>query len=78
MLMDPLLTDYRTLLRAIPNKRVEHTYHEANCCADALARVGARRNFSFVVFVEPSLVVEYLLASDKANTFCNRLVASNI
>ena len=35
-------------------------------------------NFSFVVIVEPPPVVEFLLASDKTNTFCNRLVASNI
>ena len=77
MLMDPLLIDYKTLLKAIPNKRIEHTYREANQCADAIARIGARRNFTFVVFVEPPLVVESLLARDKANTFCNRLVASN-
>ena len=78
MLMEPLLTDCKTLLRVIPNKQDEHTYHEANQFADALARVGARRNFSFVDFVEPLLVVESLLARDKANTFCNRLVASNL
>ena len=78
MLMEPLLTDCRTLLRAITNKQVEHTNHEANQCVNALARVGARRNFSFVVFVEPPPVVESLLARDKANTFCNRLVASNL
>ena len=78
MLMEPLLTDCRTFLRAIPNKQVEDTYREANQCADALARVGARRNFSFVVFVEPSPVVESLLDHDKANTFYNGLVASNI
>ena len=78
MLMEPLLTDCRTFLRAIPNKRVEHTYSEANQCVDALARVGAKRNFPFVVFVESPLVVESLLDHDKANTFCNRVVASNI
>ena len=78
MLMEPLLTDCRTFLRAIPNKQVEHTYIEANQCVDALARVGARHNFPFVVFVESQLVVESLLDHDKTNTFCNRLVASNI
>ena len=78
LLMELLLTDYKTLARAIPNKRVEHTYSEANQCVDALARVGAKRNFPFVVFVESPLVVESLLDHDKANTFCNRVVASNI
>ena len=75
--MESLLTDCKTLLRAIPNKRIEHIYREANQCVDALARIGARRNFTFVVFVEPPLVVESLLARDKANTFCNRRVSSN-
>ena len=78
MLMEPLLTNCSTLLKAIPNKRVEHIYREAIHCADALARIGARRNFSFVVFVEPPPMVEFLSASDKVNTFCNKLVASNI
>ena len=30
MLIESLLTNCRTFLRAIPNKRVEHTYSEAN------------------------------------------------
>ena len=30
MLMESLLTDCRTLLKAIPNKQVEHIYREAN------------------------------------------------
>ena len=78
MLMEPLLIDYRTLPQAIPNKRIEHTYRKADQCADALARIGARHNFTFVVFVEPPHLVESLLACDKANTFCYRLVAYNI
>ena len=45
MLMEPLLTDYRTLLRVIPNKQIEYTYYEVNQCVDALARIGARRHF---------------------------------
>ena len=77
MLMEPLLTDCRTFLRAIPNKQVEDTYREANQCANALTN-RLRCNFSFVVFVEPPPVVESLLDHDKTNTFCNRLVASNI
>ena len=35
-------------------------------------------NFSFVVFTEPLPVVGTLLAFDKANMFCNRLINSNI
>ena len=30
LLMEPLLTNYGNLLKEIPNKRVIHTYREAN------------------------------------------------
>ncbi|KAK9991626.1 hypothetical protein SO802_026611 [Lithocarpus litseifolius] len=41
LLMEPLLTDCRNLLKEFPNKRVIHAYREANQCADALAKLGA-------------------------------------
>ena len=76
IMMEPLLSDYRSLLKQIPNKRVLHVYHEANQCADALAKLGAHSGSHFVVFCNPPPVVENLLAFDKANKFCNRLVNS--
>ena len=53
LLMEPLLFDCRTLLAAIPNKRVVHTFHEANQCADILARFGGSSISNFVVFLNP-------------------------
>ena len=50
MLMEPLLTDCKNLLKAIPNKRVVYAYQEANQCVDALAKLGATSLTSFVVF----------------------------
>ena len=50
-LMEPLLTDYRNLLKEILNKCMIHTYREANQCADALAKLGAQSLSYFVVFV---------------------------
>ena len=41
LLMEPLLTDCRNLLKEIPNKRVIHAFREANQCADALAKLGS-------------------------------------
>ena len=76
MLMKPLLSDCRNLLKVIPNKRIEHTYYEANQCTDALVRIGSRRSFPFAVFVDPPPVVDAILAFDKANIFCNRLVSN--
>ena len=78
MLMEPLLFDCKNLLKAIPNKWIENGYLKANQCANVLAKMGTSSNFIFVVFVEPLLVVGTLLAFDKANMFCNRLINSNI
>ena len=72
--MEPLLSDCRRLLAAIPNKRVVHTFREANQCADTLARFGGSSISNFVVFLSPPSVVAGLLLADKEATFCNRLV----
>ena len=39
--------------------------------------IGTLKCIINIVFFEPLHVVELLLAHDKANTFCNRLVTSN-
>ena len=68
LLMEPLL------LKAFPNTQVVHAYREANQCADALAKMGAISLTSFVVFWTPPLVVDSILAHDRANVCCNRIV----
>ncbi|KAL0006019.1 hypothetical protein SO802_013580 [Lithocarpus litseifolius] len=74
LLMEPLLSDCRKLLDAIPFKRVVHTFREANQCADMLARFGGSSISNFVVFMYPPPVVAGLLLADKEASFCNRLV----
>ena len=76
LLMESLLSDCRSLLKEIPNKRVIHAFREANQCADALAKIGAQSLYSFVTFCNLPSVVEDILAFDKANLSCNRLVNS--
>ncbi|XP_030958826.1 uncharacterized protein LOC115980745 [Quercus lobata] len=76
LLMEPLLSDCRSLLKEIPNKRVIHAFREANQCVDALAKIGVQSSYSFVTFCNPPPVVEDILAFDKANLCCNRLVNS--
>ena len=76
LLMEPLLTDCRNLVREIPNKQIVHIYREANQCADALAKLGASSLDSFVIFLHPPPVVENILVSDKACLRCNRLINS--
>ena len=74
LLMEPLLSYCRRLLAAIPNKRVVHTFCEANQCADTLVRFGGSSISNFVVFLSPPPVVADLLLADKEAAFCNRLV----
>ena len=74
LLMKPLLTDCKNLLSEIPNKQIVHIYREANQCADVLVKLGASSVDSFVIFLYLSPVVESIIASDKANLRCNRLI----
>ena len=74
LLMEPLLSNCRKLLAAIPNKRVVHTFREANQCADMLARFGGSSISNFVVFLNPSPVVVDILLANKENSYCNRLI----
>ena len=74
LLMEPLLSNCRKLLAAIPNKRVVHTFREANQCADMLARFGGSSISNFVVFLCPLPMMADLLLADKEASFCNRLV----
>ena len=48
---------------------------EANQCADALAKLGAKFSAMYVSFVIPSVVVVNLLALDRAATSCNGLIS---
>ena len=75
LLMEPLLTDCKNLLKDFPNTQVVHAYREANQCADVLAKMGAASLTSFVVFWTPLPVVDSILAHDKANVCCNRIVS---
>ena len=72
-IMELLLSDYRSLFKAIPNKWIQHVYREVNQCADTLARLGSSVIPSFVIFVEPPPVVANLLALVAAGNFCNKL-----
>ena len=76
LLMKPLLTDCRNLLREMPNKQIVHAYRETNQCVDALAKLGVTSLSSFTVFLCPPPVVDNILAFDKANMCCNRLINS--
>ena len=76
LLMEPLLTDCRNILKEFPNKRVIHAYHEVNQCVDVLAKLVAQSLYYFAVFCNLPPVVETILAFDKTNMHCNSLMNS--
>lgn len=41
LILEPLLTKCRNLIKTFPNYTVVHVYVKANRCADKLARMGA-------------------------------------
>lgn len=49
--LDALVSDCRTGMREIPIVRIQHCYHEANKCADALARRGGFTPIGFCCFL---------------------------
>ena len=79
LMLEPLLTDCRNLIKTFPNHMVTHVFKEANGCVDCLARMGANLNHDFDVHLlyNPLDVVVDLLAREKAGTaYCNRLIIS--
>ena len=75
LLMEHLLTDCRNLLKEFPNTQVVHAYREANQCVDSLAKMGVGSLTSFVDFWTPPPVVDSILAHDRTNVCCNRIVS---
>ena len=75
LLMEPLLIECRNLLKEFPNMQMVHAYREANQCVDALAKMGVGSLTSFVIFWTPPPVVNSILAHDRANVCCNRIVS---
>jgi hypothetical protein len=76
LVMESLLFDCRNLLQDFTNPVVWHVFREANQCADALAKIGLHLSSSFVTFVDPPPVVEDLLAFDKAELYCTRMICA--
>ena len=47
LMLEPLLSDCRNLIKTFPNHSVAHVFREANCCADYLACMGVELNSNF-------------------------------
>ncbi len=58
------------------NPVVQHAYRKTNQCADVLVNLGLNLDVPFMDFVNPPLVVENLLAFDKTELFCTRMICA--
>ena len=75
LMLEPLFTDCRNLIKTFPNYLMVHVFREANSCANRLDRMGAELISDFQFLYNPSNVVVDLLIREKAGfVCCNRLV----
>ena len=79
LMLEPLLTDCKNLIKTFPHHTVTHVFREANGCVDYLACMGAILNHDFdvhILYNPPDVVVD-LLAIEKVETaYCNRLIVA--
>ena len=73
-MLEPLLSNCKNLTRIFTNSIVTHIFKDANRWANSLTKLGVVQWIDFLILNDPSLVVAPLLAFDKAELFCNRLV----
>ena len=69
-----LVDDCREFLLQLPQARMTHCYREANCCADALAKLGANISSVCNRFNSPPPVVIPFLLADSLGTARTRMV----
>ena len=77
ILLKLLLTYWWNLLENIFKIQIRHIYEEVNQCTDALAKVTKHDTYLLLLlfcFYHSLVVVEDLLALDRAANICNRLV----
>ena len=48
LMLEPLLTDCKNLIKTFSNSLVVHVFREANSCADRLVRMGTEFIFDFL------------------------------
>jgi hypothetical protein len=74
LVIEPLLSDCRSLMQMFNNPVMQHAYRKANQCTDVLANLSLNLEVFFMDFVNPPPVVENLLAFDKIELFYTRMI----
>ena len=76
LMLKILLNDCRNLIRVFPNCTMTHIFRKINRCIDRLAKTRVIKLTDFFILYEPPPVIDNLLAFDKEELFCNRLVVA--
>ena len=71
--LSPILDDCRQLMSRFDQVQVKHIYRQANCYADALARMGAEQDSSFLYFPCPPEDIRSRLEFDGSGLYSVRL-----
>ena len=61
LILEPLLFDYRNLMKTFPNCTVAYVYRKANRCVDKLVRMGVNFQSDHLILYNPLLVMEDLV-----------------
>ena len=70
---DSILANCKEGLKLVPKVKIQHSYREANKCADTLSLRGALLNDDFVLFLNPSFEVLLLVNLDNSGVTYDRL-----
>ena len=73
-MLETLLNDCKSLMRTFTNCTVAHVYGEANSYVDRLAKMKGNLIPNYLFLNDLELMVESLLANNKAKHFCNKLI----
>ena len=70
--ISPILDDCRQLMRRFLQIQVRHCYHQANRCADMLARMSTNQEHEFISFDYPHVDISNIVDEDSAGLYVNR------
>ncbi|KAL0014406.1 hypothetical protein SO802_001475 [Lithocarpus litseifolius] len=71
--VSPILDDCRLLVTRIPQIQFKHCYHQANRCADSLARMSCYLEVDFSFLSSPPVDILSVFEDDCNGVLCSRL-----
>lgn len=71
--ISPILDDCKQLVSCFQQIQINHCYHQANRCADLLARMGAEQELDFVNFLSMPVDMFNAFENDMNGLFVNRM-----